>query len=320
MKNSLIKNNINIRKKSFLKSLQKKFGFFITLIIAFISLIFVFRLLQNADQELITAIVGIIAFLASALTIIQGSHWAFEKLRRENIIFKTTNISPTIEKENYDHCMFQGGIIIPIANPVLKGENPVEAAGPRYNIIFTVTNNKNKELLIDRIEAYLLTYDKLPEKYIVTKGHQAVLRPINLYLKLNPNQNIYELMNNSIISIESGKTEHIFRVWVCSEISGIYKFKIRIIGRIGGNKEKIIDSDKLYVYCVPGKDHKAVCFFAYRKKLSNDPIYKELNGLLDKPIDEFKNITSNWKDKKIIMPPGGIEKYYNNPKNFNLKL
>jgi hypothetical protein len=242
--------------------------------------------------------------------VVQGVYWLYGRFRKNNIVFKTTLIRPNPEKENYDHCILPGGEIIPIANPVLMEEKPKNGAGAFYNITFTVTNNTNKELLIDKIEAYLVKYETFPEKYIVARGPQVVLRPIDLYLKLDPDKDIYDLLGDKCISIEAGKTEHQFLVWVCGIQPGIYRFKIRIVSRIAGNENKIIESDMLYSYSVPEKPEKAVYLFGYRKKIANDPIFREIFTLLKKPTAEFKTITSSWGKYKFIEPPGGMAKYY----------
>jgi hypothetical protein len=247
-----------------------------------------------------TAIIGVIAFLVLLITLLQGIDWIKNKFTEGEIVFKTTNIFPDVNNDNYNFCILPGAQVVPIVNPTLEEEQPKEASGPRYNIIFTVTNKANQELLIDDIKASLVEFHRLPEKCIVTNGPHAVLRPIDLYLNLDPNQNSYEMLKERYISIEGGKTEHVFTVWVAGKEPGIYKFKISIIGREGGNNRKVIESDIIYEFAVPEYSKSPQCFFTYGDRTKDDPNFQELFQIIDKPMNEFADITSGWGKFKIL--------------------
>lgn len=248
------------------------------------------------------AVIGIISVIVLLITFAQRIDWLKDtvlELIEEEVVFRTTYVLPDVNEDTHDLCVFPGKVVVPIANPEVEGEGIKEAAGPRYNIIFTVTNKSNEELLVDGIEAYLTGFQRLPEKYIVTIGPHAVLRPIDLYLNLNSSQSSYDMLEGRYLSIESGKTEHVFKVWVSGEEPGIYQFKIRILGREGGNKEKVIESDEVYEFVVADYESSPKCLFLYGDRNKNDPNFEELFKIADMPIKDFKEITSKWGEFRI---------------------
>ncbi|MFC1909262.1 hypothetical protein ACFLXD_05350 [Chloroflexota bacterium] len=246
------------------------------------------------------AAIGVIAVLVLIITFLQGIDWLKEKVIDGEIVFKTMQVSPDVNKDNYDLVILPGAQVVPIVNPVLEGEQPEEASGPRYNIIFTLTNKAKQELLVDEVEAYLINFQRLPEKYIVTMGPHAVLRPIDLYLNLNSSQISYEMLKGRYLSIESGRTEHVFTVWVSGKEPGIYQFKLRMKGREGGNKERVIESDKIYTFAVPDYEDSPPCMFLYSDRTKEDPNFQELFQIVDKPKVEFEEITLSWGEYKLI--------------------
>ncbi len=258
---------------------------------------------------------GLLGAVALVVTLIVGVESLIDRFDQGEVIFKTVDVFPNINDRTYDLMVLSGGEVIPLANPVPEGEEPKEASGPRNNIEFTLTNSTKNEVLIDDIEANLVEYERVPDKNIVTRGPFAVLRPIDLFLKLQPNRERYELLRGKYVSIASGMTEHVFRVWVSGSEPGVYRFKINIKMRLGGVDNQTTESDMLYSFAVP-EENSPECNYLYRGK-KDDPNFAEILRIADKPLDEFKQITASWGKYKLMdalhnMPVGLMDFMGNN--------
>lgn len=245
-------------------------------------------------------ILGVLGFFVLITTVILNISGVWDRFfPHEDIVFRTTDIFPNPADHAYPLGILSGGEIVPIANPLPDESAPTEVWGPPDNILFTVTNNSRQELLVDKIEAILTEYQNIPEKCIYTCGAFDVLRPIDLLLVLSPEQNKYDLSRGKYLAIAGGKTEHVFQVWVAGLEPGIYEFKIQLRGRIGGTKELVIESDSTYSFLVPDWSKGALSVFLYDGDV-NDPNFRELIGIIDKPLSEFKQIVSGWGEYKLL--------------------
>jgi hypothetical protein len=217
----------------------------------------------------------------------------------EDVVFRTIHISPDPKSDTYPLCILPGPEILPVTSPLPDENTPTEMFGGLSNIAFTVTNNTQHELLVDNIEATLIQYESMPDKCIYTSGPMAMLVPIDLLLILSPEQTEYDLLRGKYLSISSGKTEHVFKVYVAGREPGVYRFKIRLRCRIGGEIDQVVESDATYSFVVRDMSKCAECSFFYKADQC-DPAFEELSNIVNKPLDEFKQTTSNWHPLELI--------------------
>ncbi|MCD6226724.1 MAG: hypothetical protein J7J93_02940 [Candidatus Aenigmarchaeota archaeon] len=231
----------------------------------------------------------------------------FQKKFSGNVIFKTTYIWPNPEEKTYPMCIIPKRMV-PIT--ISPKEEKIEPGGEVSNrcaqIEFTITNNYQENVLIEKIRVILVRYEEIPDKCIITQGPLLTLMPFKLWVNLVPFQKIYELLRENIIEIPSKETEY-FKLVITAEKTGIYTFKIEIHCRIKGKKEKVIESDILYSVALPdsNKCKKVDLHEIYEKYLEHLPSLEDVKrGIY---LESFKKREIFWQTLK------------NNPNNWVIK-
>jgi len=279
--------------------------------------------LNSIIKSLMLQISLLISVVINILLLIEK----FQKKFLGDVIFKTTYIWPNPEERTYPMCIIPKRMVpVTISSKEEKIElKSGEVSNRCARVEFTITNNYEENILIEKIRVVLIRYEEIPDKCIITQGPLLVLTPFNLWVNLVPFQETYELLKENIIEIPSKETEY-FKLVITAEKIGIYIFKIKIHYRIKGKKEKVIESDVLYSVALPDsnkckkvdlheiyekylehlpslEDVRREIYLESLKKgeifwqtLKNDPnnwIIKELQRAVEKPFSEFEESVKN---------------------------